>query len=289
MTEKLNDILSVAADTKDGFQSILGDCGPWRAKGVFFSEMLFLIAVSKKLGIKRLIESGRAAGYSTEILARYYKNTDTVIDSIEYLKDTPDAAIAEKRLADVANPNVHLHYGDSFEVMPRVLTDAPTAIFIDGPKGYDAIKLASDMLKHDAVKAVFIHDIYWEYGELRKFLEKTWSGYISGSDDPAYVEQFKSIDDPCWAVIAAGAQGSNNSAPFTRFGKPTRSYGSPLIVLFQPDAKDKSRVLAATQAFIAEKQNSYGLFLQLSKLFPKTLKQNPLYVAAKKQVLKLYK
>src|SRR5437016_10545059 len=99
--------------------------------GIWESEMFLFYAAIKPFAPKQILESGRARGKSTLILARCFPETRIV--SIEYDRQSENAAAAEKRLDPCLN--VELLYGDSREILPARLQNGD-AVLIDGPKGF---------------------------------------------------------------------------------------------------------------------------------------------------------
>src|SRR5713226_7299121 len=83
--------------------------------GIWESEMFLFYAAVKPFAPKQILESGRARGKSTLILARCFP--DARIVSVEYDRQSENAAAAEAKLKPY--PNVDLLYGDSRIILPR--------------------------------------------------------------------------------------------------------------------------------------------------------------------------
>src|SRR5579864_6897077 len=98
--------------------------------GIWESEMFLFYAAVKPFQPKQILESGRARGKSTLILAHCFPGVRTI--SVEFDRNSENAAAAEEKLRPF--PNVELVYGDSREIFPRRLQTGD-AILIDGPKG----------------------------------------------------------------------------------------------------------------------------------------------------------
>jgi hypothetical protein len=131
---------------------------PYESRGILHSEMALIIHTCRRLRIEVVVESGRARGQSTYMLAKYLP--DAMIHSVE-LRDHPDEAFAQRRLAPFAN--AILYTGDGNELVP-LLADGhgrPVAILLDGPKGATAVTLLQKCfaLPHSHVLAGFIHDM----------------------------------------------------------------------------------------------------------------------------------
>jgi predicted O-methyltransferase YrrM len=155
--------------------------------GIWESEMFLFYAAVKPFAPKRILESGRARGKSTLILARCFP--DTHIVSVEFDRDSENAAAAEKKLTPFRN--MELLYGDSREILPQRLQTGD-AVLIDGPKGFRALRLALDLLRTGKPCAVFIHD-FPQNSPQRKFLERNWSTAFFG-DDPLF-KHFQILDE----------------------------------------------------------------------------------------------
>lgn len=138
---------------------------PYEAKGVLSSEMLFMISCLSGKPLGRILESGRARGQSTLLLARALPETEII--SIEFDPDSEDVSIANERLA--GEENVTLLFGDARRELPRLVQEGD-AVIIDGPKMFRAIRLALSLLATKKVTHVFLHDVSKSTPE-RKFLD----------------------------------------------------------------------------------------------------------------------
>lgn len=170
----------------------------YESRGILNSEMLAVLTLINDLDIDLLIESGRARGQSTYILAKYLQQSKVEIHSIELTRDS-DALFAEQRLASFEN--VNLHYGDSHHLISQILKSHPNkkvALLIDGPKGRNAFRLLSETLTEtEQVVVGFIHDlnlltegkVNLERCYVDKFFDRVFL-----TDDGRYVEATKKID-----------------------------------------------------------------------------------------------
>ena len=154
--------------------------------GIWESEMFLFYAAVKPFGPKQILESGRARGKSTLILARCFP--DTRIVSVEYERESENAPAAEAKLKKESN--VELLYGDSREILPQRL-QAGDAVLIDGPKDFRALKLAIDLLRTGKPCAVFVHD-FPPNSPHRKFAERNFPNAFFG-DDPLF-STFQGLD-----------------------------------------------------------------------------------------------
>ena len=155
--------------------------------GIWESEMFLFYAAVCPLAPKQILESGRARGKSTVILARSFPHARVV--SVEFDRDSANALAAEEKLKSY--PSVELLYGDSRKILPQRL-ETGDAVLIDGPKDFRALKLALQLLRTGKPCAVFVHDFPADSPQ-RKFLERNWPNAFFG-DDPAF-QRFRSLDE----------------------------------------------------------------------------------------------
>jgi hypothetical protein len=154
--------------------------------GIWESEMFLFYAAMKPFAPKQILESGRARGKSTLILARCFPESRII--SVEYERESENAPAAEAKLKNESN--VDLLYGDSREILPTQIQTGD-AVLIDGPKDFRALKLAVDLLRTGKPCAVFVHD-FPPNSPQRKFVESNFPSAFFG-DDPLF-GQFQSLD-----------------------------------------------------------------------------------------------
>ena len=75
----------------------------------------------------RIIESGRARGQSTHVLALMFPESE--IASIEFDEKSPDCLVAAARLASFKN--VQLLFGDSTKLIPSMLIENDVVLIDD--------------------------------------------------------------------------------------------------------------------------------------------------------------
>jgi Methyltransferase domain len=155
--------------------------------GIWESEMFLFYAAVKPFAPKKILESGRARGKSTLILARCFPESRIV--SVEYERESENAPAAEAKLK--TEPNVDLLYGDSREILPQKLQQGD-AVLIDGPKDFRAIKLAVDLLRTNKPCAIFVHD-FPPNSPQRKFVQRNFPNAFFG-DDPLF-QRYQSLDN----------------------------------------------------------------------------------------------
>jgi len=164
--------------------------------GIWESEMFLFFAAVQPYQPRQILESGRARGKSTLILARCFPRSRIV--SVELERDSENAPAAEAKLKNCEN--VELLYGDSRQILP-VCLQRGDAILIDGPKGLRGVDLALELLHTRRPCAVFVHD-FPVGSSWRRFVERHWPNAFFG-DDPLF-DRFRVLDqgiDP----LAAGA------------------------------------------------------------------------------------
>src|ERR1700747_357401 len=172
--------------------------------GIWESELLLFYAAAQPFAPKQILESGRARGKSTLILARCFPESRIV--SVEYDRQSGNAPAAEAKLKNESN--VDLLYGDSREILPARLQDGD-AVLIDGPKDFRAIKLAVDLLHTGKPCVVFVHD-FPPNSPQRKFVERNWPNAFFG-DDPLF-QRFQNLDverDPRIEGVEAAVSAGN--------------------------------------------------------------------------------
>ena len=185
------------------FQKVLNGIPPEAGfGGIWESEMFLFFATVKPFEPPQILESGRARGKSTSILARCFPQSRIV--SVELERDSDNAPAAEAKLRDYRN--VELLYGDSRKILPERLQQGD-AVLIDGPKGFRSVELAIELLRTGKPCVVFVHDFPAE-SPWRKFVERHWPNVFFG-DDPQF-EPFKVLDqgrDPRTSGDKAGNYG----------------------------------------------------------------------------------
>jgi len=208
----MNQFIELCVEKRDKFSSLLAG---YSMRGILHSEMLLFVTHLDYFGIEHVIESGRAEGQSTKIIAKWISNK-TRFDSIDI----------EKEKKDYSQYNVNIHQGNSISTIPKLLSNKKTAILIDGPKGEKALELAKKLLKHKNIAFVALHDFHKDT-YVRNEAEKLGM-HSSASDDFLFVERFHDLDAECWSVIYK----KNKWLPYDRNGQKMTSYGPTLLFLY---------------------------------------------------------
>jgi hypothetical protein len=167
---------------------------PYERKGFLNSEMYFLWLCAQTVKPKRVLESGRARGQSTLILARCFPDAEII--SVEYDRNSPDVPVAETRLSNEAN--VKLLYGDATHLLKKIAQPGDIAL-IDGPKGFRGVRFALNLLAHGSVPLVFVHDTGPGTAE-RRFFERVLPA-ARYSDEPQVAAETHTLDDEVSADI----------------------------------------------------------------------------------------
>jgi hypothetical protein len=114
----------------------------WLPGAIFAREMAFFLAVCETSGVVNIVESGRQDGYSTARIGAYAELSGGRAYSIDVEADPGRAERCHRRLAGYRR--LALLRGDSTGFFGPILAGdrtTPTAVLIDGPKGYLAISM----------------------------------------------------------------------------------------------------------------------------------------------------
>lgn len=154
---------------------------PMTENSVFFSEAFAFASFCHLHQVDLVAESGVYKGASTEMWSLFAKEVAAVDISL-----TQEAEQVAER-----HPNVKLYTGDGQTLLPQLLRQsARAAVFIDGPKGELAIRLALSLCELPQVAFVAIHDMGPYKRELRRlgaffFSDEDWFQAASGHlDEP---------------------------------------------------------------------------------------------------------
>lgn len=179
------EILNKFDDFYDEFKDVTENIDD-ENRGILRSEAFFVRCLCGA-SPKRIIESGRARGQSTYLLAKSLPNTKII--SIEYDKDSVDSQFALERLSEYEN--VQCLFGDSRKLIPRLVEDGDI-LLIDGPKDMDALNLIAKISNKVRLAGAFIHDAY-EGSILRQWLS-TFKPKLLYSDHYEYISKYCHLD-----------------------------------------------------------------------------------------------
>jgi hypothetical protein len=206
----------------------------YQSRGIFTSEALLIISIARMLNVKFIVESGRARGYSTKIFAEFFKNDSKVkIISIDFDTNSKDAKYSEEQLRDYKN--VSLIYGDANNLIADYVKE-DCLVFIDGPKGDEALLLAAKLIKYSHVKAICIHDLHKNTFH-RNICEILFTE-VFFSDDAEFVKEFEFLDSGCWEKLKVIGE-----SPYLRKGEKNLSYASTVAVIFSNAHPINERIL----------------------------------------------
>lgn len=191
---------------------------PYEHRGIPHSEMALIIETCRQLKVEVVVESGRARGQSTYMLAKYLP--DVHVHSVE-LRDHPDEAFAQTRVANFRN--ISLWNGDGRELLPDLaMSDPlgrPTAILCDGPKGKAAVDIIARCFSFPHVLVGFVHDMRaLDHGgpsphrayAIERFPE------VRFSDDPRLIARTSWLDAN--VAAAGGPVGPEHEKEFGSYG-----------------------------------------------------------------------
>ena len=159
---------------------------PWRPRSILLSEAFAVCAMCDLYGVDSLVESGIYEGRSTMIWGNY-------LSKVVAFDLTIRPGVSER----IPACNVSLVEGDSRKLLPAYLAVASckVGIFLDGPKGEDAIMLGRQFL--EVVQFVAVHDMHkMSFGKLndsRLLAER--EGFQFFTDAEWFVEQYKFLDE----------------------------------------------------------------------------------------------
>lgn len=204
---------------------------------IWYSEVFIFSQVCELMDCSQIVESGRYRGFSTEVLATYFEDSDVNIISVEKEKGTENAAIAEQKLNDYEA--VELRYGDSRTDLPSIV-DESTGVVIDGPKGDDALVLALQLLEKEAVPFVAVHDLHKDhfYRELSEML----FNHRLYTDVVDLVDRFQQYDSTYFEWNKRNSSPGEYSGPYLKNGVESASYGPTLGIFFNSETPFDERI-----------------------------------------------
>ena len=172
--------------------------GRWTQAAMFPSELAFLLAFCEQSRVKRMFESGRYEGYSTERLAAYAERENADVYSVD-LESVPDVAQrGRQRLSKY--PSVHLTKGDTFQVLGNIMqshTGVPAALIVDGPKLFGAISVLFAAAAFPWIRVLAMHNLNAEeHPETATFFTR-----VAGR--PHYYEDYATNPDGAFARLRA--------------------------------------------------------------------------------------
>jgi predicted O-methyltransferase YrrM len=193
MNESVSTLIASANLRIEEFSRLVAGIS-YERKGILNSEMFFLWLCAQSVQPRRILESGRARGQSTLILARCFPESEII--SVEHDSASPDVEVAAERLRGEAN--VKLLFGDATRLLVDVAQAGDVAL-IDGPKGFRGVRFALSLLSTRRLPLVFVHDAGPGTAE-RRFFEREMTS-ARYSDEPELVRYSHVLDDEDAAEI----------------------------------------------------------------------------------------
>jgi len=128
-----------------------------QARGLLTSEAFAFCILAHMHEVDLVLESGIWQGQSTEAWCKFFKGNGRVV-AID--RSIPQSV--STRLESIGC-DLTLRSGDGVSLLPQYVDgnkDKTIAVFIDGPKGRQAIDLGLRLLERPNVKMVGIHDVH---------------------------------------------------------------------------------------------------------------------------------
>lgn len=243
---------------KESFVCIMDE---YEERGILHSEMLAVCSMIQDLDVDVVIESGRYRGQSTEILAKYFSDTNTKIVSIERNKDE-NAKYAENKLKKYSN--LKLIYGDANDAISKILAKhrgERVAILFDGPKGEEAIRIFKKVIcDFPEVIAGFFHDMRKPIEKMpnlgRTIMENSFDR-VFFTDDNEYIASFGHLDQACFPKDNTITE--HSWSPWMKGNNKIGSYGPTLAVVLPVP---KERLMKINDATIT---NEFDVILKSTK------------------------
>jgi hypothetical protein len=185
-----NEILDQCEKSIDKFKSILPI--KWTERGILISEGFLFCSMCDFYNVDYILESGTYNGFSTEIFAKFFPNKQIITIDVNIRKE------AKERLDKY--DNVIAIKGDgrfSIKNLIQINSNWKIGIFIDGPKGVDAVNWANRFINYSNVKFVGVHDCHRiSYGNsnLTRFELEKYRGLQFYSDYQPFIDLYSYLD-----------------------------------------------------------------------------------------------
>lgn len=167
----------------------------WTERSILLSEAFAFCAVMDLCKVETVVESGVYNARSTVIWANYQGKRRTV------------AAFDKKVRKEAVDclrgyHNVSLKEGDGIILAADFIrsrsNDHRCGVFIDGPKGEDAVRLAKECLQYPAARFVAVHDCYRNH-KARKLMEEAGAVFFTDAEwfenEYSYLDAYESQID----------------------------------------------------------------------------------------------
>lgn len=220
-------LIDAARRYEESFRAVLREVEAPTEFAMLPSELLIVCTVANELGCGAIVESGRAWGFSTEVLARFFKE-NIPIHSFELMRDEKAPAV-EERLG--AFENVVLKYGDSRLAIEPYINNLPAqriAILIDGPKGRTAVDLGRRLAGCNKVVVCFVHDAF--IGSHTRARVRRRFEDVLYSDHCQFVHEFSPIDEVYQRNYGDGNE-EHRWRPYQKGDRTQESYGPTVAAI----------------------------------------------------------
>lgn len=173
-----------------------GWAGEWVEGAIFPRELVAFLAMCEELGVRNIVESGRQDGFSTMAFARYAEEHGGRVISIDLEDDRDRAARCRARLArfDV----IEYRTGQAFSLLGSALRDAsnaPTALCVDGPKGFVALGMLLAAARYPHVLLLTQHNLAEGTPE-RRLVERRVAL-------PTHYESYSTVGGAAWDRLSS--------------------------------------------------------------------------------------
>ena len=180
-------------------------------RGIWPSEAIQMAKVFASLQVPTIIESGRARAEATYWLSRLLPSIEIISIDSDFSSD--DAVFGKARLEGI--PNVKILDGKAERLMASEIgkrTDN-VGLFIDGPKGKEAIRLAKKLVKsHANISVIAFHDMHSKFlgksnasrHELDNSFDLVWFGSEVSEDSQHQMDEKTSFSTK-WKSLGKGS------------------------------------------------------------------------------------
>lgn len=154
---------------------------------VLFSEAFAFTSFCRLHDVDVILESGVYKGFSTEVWSLFVGE----VLAVDLFPHEPVLQAAQLRLS--SRNNAKVMRGNGKTVLPQLIEQRPQqriAVFIDGPKGELAIRLALKLREYPQVAFVAMHDMGPYKSALRGY------GAFFFSDEPWFQASYGHLDAP---------------------------------------------------------------------------------------------
>jgi len=204
------DALKAAVDRWANVIMGLGGSSEWSVGAIYPREMAYFLANCEIAGIRTIIESGRADGYSTMVLGEFGRITSSKIYSID-LEMNP--LVVEKCRERLSRWDIELVKGNAWVEIGRLLaeTSGKTALLIDGPKLWTAMAMLYAAAGWPHIDIIAAHNLGQHYSTGRFFRA------VAGKAT-TYEEALKDFHTPAWDALQTQEEQRNSATNALRTG-----------------------------------------------------------------------